>query len=129
MVGLPTNSGRPSPGSILHGWLAGRTQPGSTFDCGVRVLEGRIAKESGRWRHRASSADPLIVDGVVTLYHGTAATLRLRLDASPRMDLGGAGAGVPSGHVVLSAQETVTGAHVLLSVAIGEVGRFGFQEK
>jgi hypothetical protein len=121
MVGsFSSNASRPSPGSFLDRWLAKRAAHADTFDCGVRVLSGVVVGEGPRWRYRRSATDPLIVRGVVTLYHGPKITLHLTpepgADAGPRLR---------PGHVQLSAVVRGSGARIQVSVPAGDLERFG----
>ena len=104
---------------MLGRWLKRHERYDAEFDCGVRVRSGVLAHESDRWRHRRSAVDPLRVDGVVLLNHGTQSTLRLRLDdAEP-------GTGARPRHVAVGALEVDTGARVELSFDAADLYRFG----
>lgn len=119
------NSFRPSEGSLWQRRFAASKQrhPGS-FSCGVRVREGRIRGESGRWRYKQSWVDRLRSAGdEVTLHHGDKVVLRLRVD---RESLSGGG-GRP-GEFTLLAVEQSTGALVQLSVQGFELHRFGIED-
>jgi hypothetical protein len=89
------------------------------FECGVRVVSGELPGEHPRWRFRRSAADPLVVDGVVTVNHGAGNALRLRIDA------GSVAEGTRPGYVRFTAVEQTTNARVEVSVAPAELERFG----
>ena len=115
------NASKPSPGSWLDKQLSKRARHPDEFDCGVRVLEGAVARQGRRWRFRRSAVDLLITDGWVTLQHGLKSTLHLSVD--PTAD----GPGPRPGHVVLRAVERDSGAVLQLSVDRGVVERFGIE--
>lgn len=113
---------RPSPGSWLSRRLPSAPRHPDAFDCGLRVVAGTLPGASHRWRFRLSAVDPLHEGGTVVLNHGTALTLRLRVDREP------AGAGPRPGYVQLSAVDVTTAARVSISAPLGEVSRFGIIE-
>jgi hypothetical protein len=120
--GLPGNSQRPSPGSLLARWLERTASHPDSFVCGVRVVSGVVDGESRRWRYRRSAVDPLVVDGVTVLYHGDRA---LRLRSLRFDDRGVDGAAARPGFVVGSALEQSSGARVLVACAAGRVEALG----
>ena len=126
MVGsFSGNTGRPAAGSFLSNWLAKRSPHPDSFDCGIRVVSGVMDGGSARWRYQRSAVDRLILDGIVTVHHGTQQVLQLQIDATS-VDLRGE-AGARPGYAVLSATEQRTGAQVRVSVDPGHLERFGIE--
>jgi hypothetical protein len=123
MAGMLPGARRSTPGSLIERWMSKLQQHPDSFDCGVRVLAGTVAGEGARWQYRRSGADPLIVDHVVHLNHGTRVALRLIVDV-------GADApddGVRAGHTSLRATDRDSGARLQISVNPGELWRFGIK--
>lgn len=114
---------RPAPDSLLDKVVAGFLHPDpNLFACGVRVLRGSVPGESGRWRFRRSALDRYEDGHTRTLRHGrTALVLRdpvvfpAATSERPRRN----------GHALFVATEEHTGADLLLSVAVGQLDRFG----
>lgn len=113
--------GRPSSGSWIDAWLQRRRRHPDAFTCGVRVVEGTVPGEGGRWRYRESAVDPHSPDGLIVLTHGTDVTLRLRLTEPGEL----LRTGPRANHAALAAVEVTTGARVQVSVPLGELGPFG----
>jgi hypothetical protein len=117
--GLPGNSQRPSPGSLLARWLdRARAHPDS-FVCGVRVVDGALAGEGSRWRYRRSAVDRLVVDGVIELNHGSDVVLRIRFDEDEVADV--SDLRLRPGYVVRSGVEQTSAARVLITCDEGQV--------
>jgi hypothetical protein len=123
MAGMLPNARRSTPGSFIDRFMSRLQQHPDSFDCGIRVLAGSVAGEGPRWQYRRSGADPLIVDHVVHLNHGTKVPLRLIVDT-------GADApddGVRAGHTSFCATDRDSGARLQVSVNAGELWRFGIK--
>ncbi|MCL2781881.1 MAG: hypothetical protein FWD74_10435 [Actinomycetia bacterium] len=115
------NSFRPSEGSLLDRLLAKTKRHPDVFDCGVRVRAGELPGESRRWRRKDSTVDPLPGDdGTVTLFHGAANALRLRVAPGSLTD-----AGHRPDEYAFDAVEQTSGATVRISVSGAELHRFG----
>ena len=118
-----SQSWRPAPDSLIGRWLAGWPHPDS-FDCGVRVVSGRVAGERPRWIYRRSAVDPLTeYDVRVVLHHGTKVTLRLALADPPLAP--GPGPSARIDYAVIRAVDVDTGAEVEVSCAANHLFRFG----
>lgn len=111
------------PPGLVARWLRRETPHPDSFDCGVRVVRGAVPGLGSRWQYRRSAADPLILDGVVTLNHGAGRGLHLRMEDgwAPHQDRSGSRVGC----VLLRAVEVSSGASVEIAVSRDEVERFG----
>ena len=84
MVYAVPDRGRPAvPVEALARLLARRPGVSEAFDCGVRVVTGRVNGESWRWRYRSSYLVATRADGVSVLHHGRDVVLRFRPDTAP----------------------------------------------
>ena len=110
----------------MANWLSRQQPHPDSFVCGVRPVDGAGPRKTLRWQYQRSAVDQLIPDGVVTLYHGTKETLRLRMDPSPFVELTKPRA--RQGLVVLSGTTVESRLRLLVAVPMGEVIRFGLTD-
>ncbi len=123
-----SNALRPAAGSLVDRWWGGNARHPDEFGCGVRVLDGAVVGESTRWRFRRSAIDRFPHDGFrggeLTLNHGHTV---LRLLLPVQFPASVAERPRRTGHMICQATEAATGAHLLISVHVGQLDRFGAQ--
>jgi hypothetical protein len=112
---------KPGAGSLLGRFFARRQRHPDEFDCAVRVVAGTVDGETDQFRYRRSALDPLVLDDVHELTHGTV-RLRLRGFGEPRSVTG---LRVRSDHVVWSAELADGSATVELAADVEVTSRLG----